>query len=429
MLTPSAPHFESFLNGSQPAIRESINSVVQQSQKKRGGHQGHKQRLVPLDLMCGLVFQQDGTAGRKEFFDMDFYNKDLKETQPMTELERRKGIKTCLRSINLGRNLLKSFYELGLSEARQLLILNLSLNKIETLGELAHCTSLQFLNLAYNQIKSATEVNLLRKLPNLQELYLAHNFVDFAFSKDLYEIGGGPARRNYAAVWPHMEILDLSSNNLSDIGQVEYLFSGMFLRTAVVRFVSVYDNYLDQTIDDFTARTQEERLPAQVDFGLSYYDLLGGRSKFTTQTMNPALAKACIGCADVAMMQTEVCRQIEKLELIRDRSERRSQNFHYHKKTPTQLSYLLKGQYSNVNGPRIPPMRMAPGGTHDTLIHAPPKTPAQPSSNSPVKTHVKSPTAIRKKFLQIPFSSITENIMLYSKSITGRNMKHQAIQS
>ena len=116
---------------------------------------------------------------------MDFYNKDLKETQPMSDLERRKGIKTCLRSINLGRNLLKSFYELGLSEARQLLILNLSLNKIETLGELTHCVNLQFLNLAYNQIKSPAEVNHLRKLHNLQELYLAHNFVDFAFNKDL----------------------------------------------------------------------------------------------------------------------------------------------------------------------------------------------------------------------------------------------------
>ena len=205
---------------------------------------------------------------------MDFYNKDLKETQPMSDLERRKGIKTCLRSINLGRNLLKSFYELGLTEARQLLILNLSLNKIETLGELTHCVNLQFLNLAYNQIKSPAEVNHLRKLHNLQELYLAHNFVDFAFNKDLQEIGGGPARRNYMPIWPHMEILDLSSNNLSDIGQVEYLFSGMFLRMKVVRYVSVYDNYLDQTIDDITAKTQEERLPAQVDFGISYYSLI-----------------------------------------------------------------------------------------------------------------------------------------------------------
>ena len=71
-----------------------------------------------------------------------------------------------------------------------------------------------------------------------------------------------------------MEILDLSSNNLSDIGQVEYLFSGMFLRMKVVRYVSVYDNYLDQTFDDMTAKTQEERLPSQVDFGISYYNLI-----------------------------------------------------------------------------------------------------------------------------------------------------------
>ena len=68
---------------------------------------------------------------------MDFYNKDLNESSPLSDLERRKGIKTYLRSINLGRNLLKTFYELAFAESRQLLILNLSLNQIEVISNLS----------------------------------------------------------------------------------------------------------------------------------------------------------------------------------------------------------------------------------------------------------------------------------------------------
>lgn len=59
------------------------------------------------------------------------------------------------------------------------------------------CPNLQFLNLAYNKLEDPSEVNKLRKLVNLQELYLSHNRVDFAFNKDMNDLGGGPARRNY----------------------------------------------------------------------------------------------------------------------------------------------------------------------------------------------------------------------------------------
>ena len=72
-------------------------------------------------------------------------------------------------------------------------------------------------------------------------------------------------------------------------------------------------------------------------------------------------------------------------------------------------------------------MKVTSGSMHGTLTHPLPKTPVHPSSSSPMKKHVKSPTM--KKSHQIPFSSITENILLYSKNITGRNMKHEAIQS
>ena len=67
-------------------------------------------------------------ASRKEFFDIDLADKALKESPLINDLELRKGIKSHLRSINLSQNLLQAFYELGQTEARQLLILNLSMN-------------------------------------------------------------------------------------------------------------------------------------------------------------------------------------------------------------------------------------------------------------------------------------------------------------
>ena len=102
----------------------------------------------------------------------------------MSDVDLRKGIKGYLRSINLGRNLLKTFQDLASAESKQLLILNLSLNQIESISGLAQCINLQFLNLAYNQIKDPKEINHLNQLHNLQELYLAHNFVDFDFRQE-----------------------------------------------------------------------------------------------------------------------------------------------------------------------------------------------------------------------------------------------------
>lgn len=99
------------------------------------------------------------------------------------------------------------------------------MNHLATLSEVALCASLQFLNLAYNCITDAAEVNKLRKLPNLQELYLGHNQVSFAFNRDLHEIGGGPSRRNYQAIWPALEILDLTSNKLTELAQIDFLFT------------------------------------------------------------------------------------------------------------------------------------------------------------------------------------------------------------
>lgn len=180
---------------------------------------------------------------RKEFFDIDLCGKGLRETLPINDLELRKGIKSHLRSMNLAQNLLRNFYELGQAEARQLLILNLSMNQLCSLTEVSLCSNLQFLNLAYNCISDAAEVNKLRRLANLQELYLAHNKVNFEFSKDLQDVGGGPSRRNYQAIWPLLEVLDLTANRCTDFSQMEFLFTAQFVQTSVIRIVALAGNF------------------------------------------------------------------------------------------------------------------------------------------------------------------------------------------
>jgi len=51
-----------------------------------------------------------------------------------------------------------------------LIVLNISLNRIETLHGIKKCESLLFLNASLNQIKKVTEVP-----PKIRELFLSHN--------------------------------------------------------------------------------------------------------------------------------------------------------------------------------------------------------------------------------------------------------------
>ena len=119
------------------------------------------------------------------------------------------------------------------------------MNQISSLQEVTLCPNLQFLNLAYNQIKDVDEVNRLRKLGNLQELYLGHNKVDFQFSKDMHDVGGGPSRRNYQAIWPALEVLDLTENRCTDLSQIEYLFTAQFVLPSVIQVIGLAGNFKD----------------------------------------------------------------------------------------------------------------------------------------------------------------------------------------
>ena len=90
-------------------------------------------KMMSLERIVGSGIAVDESASRKEFFDIDLADRAIKESPFVNDLELRKGIKSHLRSINLSQNLLRAFYELGQTEARQLLILNLSMNQISSL--------------------------------------------------------------------------------------------------------------------------------------------------------------------------------------------------------------------------------------------------------------------------------------------------------
>ena len=70
-------------------------------------------RVISIERLREGFFTNEESAHRKEFFDIEFFGKGLRETLPINDLELRKGIKSHLRSINMGQNLLRNFYELG----------------------------------------------------------------------------------------------------------------------------------------------------------------------------------------------------------------------------------------------------------------------------------------------------------------------------
>ena len=129
------------------------------------------------------------------------------------------------------------------------------------MAEIAICTSLQFLNLAFNCISDANEVNHLRKLTNLQELYLSHNSIIFTFNEDLQEVGGGPSRRNYQPIWPVLEVLDLSANQRTEIFQIKFLFTSQLIASNIIRIITVSGGTLADEASDYDYHLYDEKIP------------------------------------------------------------------------------------------------------------------------------------------------------------------------
>ena len=165
----------------------------------------------------------------------------------MPDLQIRMGIKSYLRSINLHGNKLACFKELGQSECKQLLILNVSNNKLTSAQEIAKLLNLQFLNLGNNLITDGNQINELFKLQNLQELYLHGNMCKFSFGQALLAISQS---RMFRVVWPHLEVLDLTRNTTQDLEEFLYLFTGMIVKPSKIRIVAVRDNLIGSHIKD-----------------------------------------------------------------------------------------------------------------------------------------------------------------------------------
>ena len=99
---------------------------------------------------------------------------------------------------------------------------------------------------------------------------MAHNFVDFEFNRQTDAV----AQTQSGFYWPYLEILDLSSNNLTDIEQVSYLFSDNMVNPETIRVISVYDNQLKEN--------HLSVLPSQVVYNVDYLSLISEYSQFTT---------------------------------------------------------------------------------------------------------------------------------------------------
>ena len=65
----------------------------------------------------------------------------------------------------------------------------------------------------------------------------------------MHEVGGGPSRRNYQAIWPALEVLDLTQNRCSDLSQIEYLFSAQFVIQSVIKVIGLAGNFTDMSKD------------------------------------------------------------------------------------------------------------------------------------------------------------------------------------
>lgn len=101
-----------------------------------------------------------------------------------------------LRSINVSLNSLLKVPE-GLT--KNLLVLNLSRNRIKSLNNIEVCRRLVFLNASHNQIQTVSTIGLLQ---SLKELYLANNWLPSATLKEFNSLKS-------------LKILDLSQNKLS----------------------------------------------------------------------------------------------------------------------------------------------------------------------------------------------------------------------
>ena len=123
---------------------------------------------------------------------------------------------------------------------------------------------------------------------------MAHNKANFEFNKDIDQVGGGPSRRNYQIIWPVLEVLDLTANRCTDLSLISVLFANFFVQASVVRIIGVHGNFPNHSPDYVS-----EKCPSQINFTLTFTEILSLYSKFTKIGDN-RIVRACLGVESLA---------------------------------------------------------------------------------------------------------------------------------
>jgi len=99
---------------------------------------------------------------------------------------------------------------------------------------------------------------------------------------------------SYFVVWPYLEVFDLTNNRIGDISQVEFLWSGNFVKSKTCRIVAVKgnpfehltrfttmgENHPQTGADNGTPMTTvqhlewSEKLPSTVDITKDHFDVV-----------------------------------------------------------------------------------------------------------------------------------------------------------
>ena len=127
-----------------------------------------------------------------------------------------------MRSLNIGLNNLMKIPE---SLTKNLLILNISRNRVKSLNGIEVCSRLIFLNASHNQIQTVSTIGVLQKV---KELYLNNNWLPTATLKEF-------------SCLKSLQILDLGHNKLSaDIDKWSNTFKSCSMKQ--LKFLNVRGN-------------------------------------------------------------------------------------------------------------------------------------------------------------------------------------------
>lgn len=122
-----------------------------------------------------------------------------------------------------------------------------------------------------------TDASNLTQMKSIQEVYLSHNLLgSLTISyQDLTE-----------TIWPHLQILDLTSNKLNDFHEILQLLNSNALRREVLRIIGVKGNQFYNWFEAFCKQINSE---------LEHQDLI---DLYSNYQCIPELANMCFGSSN-----------------------------------------------------------------------------------------------------------------------------------